>query len=78
MSLKEELVQKIAAIEDENLLLLLKADIEYFTKEGKEDITDGLSESELKELQMLANEDAEKDTIRMEEYKKVLKQWYMK
>lgn len=78
MTLKEELVKKIESIDDENLLLLLKADIDYFTSEGKEDITNGLSSFDLKELQSLASESDEKDVVQMEEYKKITEQWLMK
>lgn len=55
MSLKEELINKIAATEDENLLQLIKADLEYFSGEGKEDITDELTPSQLEELLKVMN-----------------------
>lgn len=52
-TLKQELIDKISATEDENLLQLLKEDYDYFTKVGKPDITDELSYVDLEELKNL-------------------------
>jgi hypothetical protein len=65
----------VAQIEDENLLELLKADIEFF-KEG--DITDGLSESEVEELENLANEPDDVNVTSQEEFKQLTDKWRSK
>ncbi len=44
--IKQDLINKIFTSTDENLLLLLKADYEYFTEEMEQDITDNLSEDD--------------------------------
>ncbi len=74
-NLKQELLDKITATEDENLLLLIKTDIEYFTREGAADITDSLTPEEKEELITLANEPDEKDTHNLEEFRKATQRW---
>jgi hypothetical protein len=65
----------VEQIEDENLLELLKADIKFF-KEG--DITDGLSESEVEELENFANEPDDVNLISQEEFKQLTDKWRSK
>ncbi|HJU46304.1 MAG TPA: hypothetical protein VJ647_05935 [Chitinophagaceae bacterium] len=74
-TLKQDLIDKISATEDEHLLQLLSEDLAYYTHEGKTDITDELTESELAELRNLAGEPDTKDTISWEEYKEATKRW---
>lgn len=53
--LKQDLINKISATDDENLLLLLKTDYEYFSQESKQEVTDELSEEDKAELISLVN-----------------------
>lgn len=49
-TLKQELIDRISATEDENLLQLLKNDDDYFTSIDKPNVTDELSPEDLEEL----------------------------
>lgn len=72
--IKKEVLTLVEAIENEDLLQLLKADIEFFNKREM-DITDGLSPEEIKELQELANEPDTNDTLSEEEFKQLTDRW---
>ena len=48
-NIKQDLINKISSTEDENLLLLLKTDYEYFTQHDGKDVTDQLSEEDKKD-----------------------------
>ena len=61
--IKQDLINKISTTTDENLLLLLKTDYEYFTEEMEQDVTDNLSEVDKKELTNLESEPFGFDTI---------------
>ena len=76
-TLKEQVVQMISSIEDENLLELVKADIEYFSNKDM-DIIDDLYYADRDELLNLANEPDEKDTMSEEEFKEVTAKWRAK
>jgi hypothetical protein len=74
-SLKQELIDKISATDDENLLQLMKEDYEYFTGIGKPDITDELSKEDLEELKNLLNEPFGYETESYEDFKKAIGRW---
>ncbi len=77
LSLKQQLIKMISTIEDEQLLQLLKADIEYFTDTGT-DILDELNDADKEDLMNLVNEPDEKDTLTENEYKAATAKWRMK
>ena len=77
-NLKQEVLDKIIATEDEDLLQLIKAEIEYFTHEGSADVTDGLTAEEQAELITLANEPDEQDVHTLEEFEKATQKWRTK
>ena len=66
--LKEEVVRIVSSVEDEYLLKLVKADIEYFSNK-EVDIIDDFYYSDKEELLNLANEPDEKDAISEDEFK---------
>jgi len=76
-NLKQELIDKISSINDENLLQLLKADYDYFTDQNK-DVTDELSEQDKSELINLASEPFGHDTISQDELDEAIRQWRTK
>ena len=76
MSIKEKVLQMVSAIDDEKLLELVKADIEYFSTST--DILDDLSETQREELLSMVNEPYEKDTLTEEEYKAATAKWRTK
>lgn len=77
-NLKQELIEKISSTDDENLLLLLKTDFDYFTQEDSRDVTDELSSEDKDELINLVSEPFGKDTISQQELDEAIRQWRMK
>ena len=75
--LKQELIEKISATNDEDLLQILKADYDYFI-DNKTDVLDELSEKDKAELMTLLNEPFDKDTESYEDFKKATDQWRIK
>jgi len=77
--LKKELLEKIAATEDEDLLLLLNEDYEFFSKKNESiTIIDGLSADQLAELSELVNEPFGHETESYEDFKKATERWRTK
>ncbi len=76
--LKQDLINKISATDDENLLLLLKTDYEYFSQESKQEVTDELSEEDKVELISLVNEPFGFDTVSQQELDEAIRQWRTK
>ncbi len=72
--LKQQLLQMVADTEDEQLLALVKADIEYFNSK-ETDIPDELTYTDKEELITLANEPDEKDILTEEEFKERTAKW---
>lgn len=77
-NLKEELITKISATNDENLLLLLKTDYDYFSHKNNRDVTDELSQEEKDDLINLVQEPFGKDTISQQELDEAISQWRTK
>ena len=76
--LKKELVAYIENTNDEELLSLLKEDFVFYGKVKDADITDGLSDEQLKDLKTLSEEDETKDTHSLNEFKKDTDWWRIK
>ncbi|MEO6639062.1 MAG: hypothetical protein ABIN25_12350 [Ginsengibacter sp.] len=76
-SLKQQVLQMISSTEDENLLELVKAEIQYFNN-TETDIIDDLYYSDKDELLNLANEPDEKETLTEIEFKEVTARWRTK
>jgi competence protein ComGC len=79
-TLKKELHHLIDNTDDEALLSMVKEDIvAYQTKSNKtiDDLSD-LSLEDRKELETLAAEEIDKDTISLEELKKEMNEWVTK
>jgi len=64
----------ISETNDEHLLELIKADIEYFSNKGT-DILDELNAVDRNELLKLIDEPDEKDTLTEDEYKTATAKW---
>ena len=75
-NLKQELIDKISSTEDENLLMLLKTDYDYFN--GNTDVTSELSQEDKDELFNLVSEPFGKDTISQKQFDEALRQWRTK
>jgi competence protein ComGC len=78
--LKKELHQLIDNTEDEDLLNMVKEDIVAYQTKSDTNIDDlsDLSPEDRAELEELATEDPDKDTITFDEYKKEMKEWLSK
>jgi len=77
-NIKQDLINKISSTEDENLLLLLKADFEYFTQNEGKDVTDELSKEDKEELINLVNEPFGYETISQQEFDDAISKWRTK
>jgi len=76
--IKQELLDKIAATDDENLLQLIKEEIDYFTGEGKNDVLDELSPDDQEDLKSLLNEPFGHETETHEDFKMATQKWRTK
>ena len=75
--LKKELTKFIEETNDVELLALVKEDIAFYKTKGA-DITDSLSNEQVKELEKLASEPDNKDTMTIKEFNKATYKWRMK
>ncbi len=75
LTLKEEVLQLVANLNDENALAMVKAEIEYFNNKEELDVLDELSADDRAELMELINEPDEKDTLNHDEYLKATARW---
>ena len=78
--LKKELHLLIDNTEDEELLNMVKEDIIAYQTESKKDFDDlsDISPEDRQELEELATEDPDKDTMSLEELKKEVNEWVSK
>ena len=67
----------VAALDDENALAMVKAEIEHITSKGEPDAFDELWPADKAELMELMNEPNEKDTVSHDEYLKATARWRM-
>jgi len=72
MSLKEEVLQLVVSIEDEETLQLLKNNIETLKNQ---DVNNELSRENLEELQNMVNEPFGYETISQVQFDATIKQW---
>jgi hypothetical protein len=76
--LKKELNKLIDETNDENLLSMVKEDMVFYKTAEEADVTDNLSAEQLKELEKLAAEPDEKDTMTLREFNKATDKWRTK
>jgi hypothetical protein len=76
--LKKDLVKLIDETNDEGLLSMVKEDIAFYKTAKDVDVTDSLSAEQLKELEQLATEPDEKDTMTLNEFNKATGKWRTK
>lgn len=74
--LKQELIEKIRNTQNENLLLLVKDDIDFYQDDPQKNKL-GLTDEDYEELKLLANEPDKKDTTSFEEFKNIMNHWRM-
>lgn len=71
--MKFKIYQLIDSIEDENILQMVMEDVAYYA--GNKDMTDELSEEQLKELDEAISEADNNDTVDWEDFKKEMNEW---
>lgn len=76
--LKKELTKLIDETNDEDLLSMVKEDIDFYKTSKDADVTDSLSDEQLKELEQLATEPDEKNTMVLSEFNKATDKWRIK
>jgi hypothetical protein len=76
--LKKELTKLIEETNDEELLSMVKEDMVFYNTSKGTDITDSLSDEQILELERLASEPDEKDTISLKEFNKATDKWRTK
>ena len=76
--LKKELVAYIENTDDMELLSLIKEDFVFYGQVKDADITNDLSDEQIKELQDLSTENEDKDIDTLEEFKNATQQWRIK
>ena len=77
-ALKQELIEKIAVTNDDELLQILKADYDYFMKENEADVLDELSQSDREELVNTLKEPFGENTESYEDFKRATNRWRTK
>lgn len=77
-TLKQEIIDKINATEDINLLKIVKSDIDNITEFGSTDLIDELAEEDQKELINLAKEPDDFEVISQSEFDKMMAKWLTK
>lgn len=70
---KSKIYQLIDSIEDENILQMVMEDVAYYA--GNKDITDELSEEQLKELDEAISEADNNETTDWNDFKKEMNEW---
>jgi len=76
--LKKELTKLIDETNDEELLLLVKENMVFYKTSKDTDVIDDLSDEQIKELEKLASEPDEKNTMTMDEFNKATDKWRTK
>jgi len=76
--LNKELISFIESTDNEELLSLVKEDFVFYGKTKGTDITDQLSETQLKELKALSEEEDLKETITLVEFNRATEKWRTK
>jgi hypothetical protein len=70
---KSKIYKLIDSIEDENILQMVMEDVAYYA--SNKDITDELSEEQLKELDEAISETDNNETIDWDDFKKEMNEW---
>jgi hypothetical protein len=76
--LKNVIIEKIKATEDELLLKLINDEIDHYKNDALQDKLDDLSEDDFKELKMQLAEPFDYETHSLDEFKEATKQWRTK
>lgn len=77
-SLKQEIIDKINATHDVNLLKIVKSDIDNITEFGSSDLIDELADEDRNELINMVKEPDDFEVISQVEFDKMMAKWLTK
>jgi hypothetical protein len=75
--MQQHIIEQVGAVKDEQILQMFDEELAFYLKH-REDPAALLSEKDLEELTMLANEPIEKNTMSFNEFKSIMDKWRMK
>lgn len=75
---KAYLIEQIKAIDDDSTLSLVQEAIAFYAVDPHRDVTDGLSEEEIEELQKMMNDPIDKDVMTEAEFHNKFSKWRTK
>ncbi len=75
--MQQELISQISAVNNEDTLRMLSEEL-AFSLQSQAHLEELLTETDLAELKMLAEEPIDKNTMSLTEFNKVMDQWRMK
>jgi len=75
--MQQHIIEQVGAVKDEHILQMLDEELSFYLQ-NKDDATALLSEKDLEELTMLANEPIERNTMSFNEFKSIMDKWRMK
>ena len=75
--MQQQLINQIGTVNDKDILRMLGEELN-FSLESHADLAALLTDADLNELTMLANEPLDKDTMTLGEFNNIMEQWRMK
>lgn len=76
--LKKQIIDKLIAIDDNELLMMVKEDIDWYETAKAKDTTDILTDGELKELKSDFNIPVSQDSMTLNEFQQSIRRWLTK
>ncbi len=75
--MQQQIIEHVGEVNDENILRMLDEELSFYLQHRK-DSSALLSEKDLEELTMLANQPLENNTMSFNEFKSIMDKWRMK
>jgi hypothetical protein len=75
--MQQHIIDQVASVNDENILRMLDEELAFYLQH-KQDPAASLSETDLEELTMLANQPLENNIMSFVEFKSIMDKWRMK
>ena len=75
--MQQQIIDQVGNVKDENILRMIDEELAFYIKH-QEDPTTFLSEKDVEELTLLANEPTENNTMSLNEFKIIMDKWRLK
>ncbi len=75
--MQQQLINQISAVKNEDILRMLGEELTY-SLQSKDDLSALLTPEDYKELTLLAKEPVDQNTMSLNEFNSVMRQWRMK